>query len=106
MTWDAKQVRALRRALKLTQQELAQELGVRQQTVSEWETGAYAPCGVSARLLDIVAERTGVDYEAGTGPQEDRRARPERRFRRGRAIRGRGGGRRSRTPGARWAWRR
>ena len=73
MTWDAKQVRALRRALKLTQQELAQELGVRQQTVSEWETGAYAPRGASARLLDIVAERTGVDYEAGTGPKEPER---------------------------------
>ena len=62
--WDAARVRALRRALKLTQQQLAEELGVRQQTVSEWETGAYQPRGASARVLDIVAERSGVGYGA------------------------------------------
>jgi DNA-binding transcriptional regulator YiaG len=60
--WDAERVRRLRRALRLTQQELAQQLGVRQQTVSEWETGAYEPRGTSARLLDIVAERAGLRY--------------------------------------------
>jgi len=69
MTWDAKRVRHLRRALKLTQQGLAQELGVRQQTVSEWETGAYAPRGASARLLDIVAERAGVAYGEAAEPK-------------------------------------
>lgn len=60
--WDAGQVRGLRRALGLTQQALALELGVRQQTISEWETGAYAPRGASARLLEMVAERAGVPY--------------------------------------------
>lgn len=65
--WDAARVRALRGALKLTQQQLAEELGVRQQTVSEWETGAYQPRGASARLLDIVAERSRVRYDAGAG---------------------------------------
>src|SRR3954464_9175381 len=64
MTWDGTQVRALRAALQLTQQGLAQQLGVRQQTVSEWETGAYAPRGASARLLDIVAERVNLPYGA------------------------------------------
>lgn len=61
-------MRKLRRALELTQQELARELGVRQQTVSEWETGVYAPRGASARLLDLVAERAGIPY--GERPEE------------------------------------
>jgi DNA-binding transcriptional regulator YiaG len=63
-TWDARTVRALRQQLALTQDELAEELGVRQQTVSEWETGAYRPRGASERLLTIVAERAGFEYEA------------------------------------------
>jgi DNA-binding transcriptional regulator YiaG len=63
-TWDATSVRNLRRHLALTQDELAAELGVRQQTISEWETGAYRPRGASERLLTIVAERAGYDYGA------------------------------------------
>jgi DNA-binding transcriptional regulator YiaG len=55
-------VKRLRQALRLSQQALAQELGVRQQTISEWETGLYAPRGASARLLDLVAERAGIPY--------------------------------------------
>jgi DNA-binding transcriptional regulator YiaG len=54
--WDAGRIRELRRTLQLSQQAFAEELGVRQQTVSEWETGMYAPRGASARLLDLVAE--------------------------------------------------
>jgi DNA-binding transcriptional regulator YiaG len=70
MRWDASRVRRLRQTLRLTQQELAAQLGVRQQTVSEWETGLYQPRGASARLLDIVAERAGVPY--GEGGAEER----------------------------------
>jgi DNA-binding transcriptional regulator YiaG len=51
----------------LTQQQLADELGVRQQTVSEWETGVYRPRGASARLLGIVAERAGFVYDESEG---------------------------------------
>jgi DNA-binding transcriptional regulator YiaG len=60
--WDAGRVRALRRHLGLSQGELAGELGTRQQTVSEWETGQYRPRGTSARLLSIVAEGAGFEY--------------------------------------------
>ncbi len=60
--WDAEQVRALRQHLGLTQQALADELNVRQQTVSEWETGQYRPRGASERLLSMVAERAGFEY--------------------------------------------
>jgi len=60
--WDASSVRALREQLGLTQQELALELNVRQQTVSEWETGQYRPRGASEKLLSLVAERAGLKY--------------------------------------------
>jgi len=64
-TWDAGQVRALRQHLGLSQRGLAEELGTRQQTISERETGLYQPRGTSVRLLTLVAERAGFEYEAG-----------------------------------------
>ena len=56
----------------LTQKGLANELGTRQQTISEWETGMYRPRGASARLLTIIAERATFSYEADSskGKQE------------------------------------
>ena len=65
MGWEKDHIRALRRHLGLTQAELAAELGTRQETISEWETGMYSPRGTSCRLLNIVAERAGFSYEAG-----------------------------------------
>jgi DNA-binding transcriptional regulator YiaG len=64
--WDAERLRTLRRHLGLTQQQLADELGMRQQTISEWETGAYQPRGASTRLLGMIAERAGFGYETGS----------------------------------------
>jgi len=61
--WDRQRIRALRRHLELTQAKLAEELGTRQQTISEWETGMYKPRGTSATLLTIVAERSCFKYE-------------------------------------------
>lgn len=54
--WTAERIAALRAALGLTQAGFAGELGVRQQTVSEWETGRYLPRGASARMLGMLAE--------------------------------------------------
>lgn len=65
--WNAQSVRSLRKHLKMTQQELAEEMGTRQQTISEWETGLYRPRGSSHRLLTIVAERAGFKYGEGKG---------------------------------------
>lgn len=62
--WTREEIRALRRHLNLTQAKLAQELGTRQQTISEWEQGMYRPRGASATLLSIVAERSGFAYTA------------------------------------------
>ncbi len=63
-------MRALRRHLGLSQRQMAAELGTRQQTVSEWETGLYRPRGASARLLTIIAERAGFQYEVGERREE------------------------------------
>lgn len=68
--WAATDVRELRKSLGLTQQAFAEELGVRQQTVSDWETGAYAPRGASVTVLNLVAERAGSAYEPKPGPRD------------------------------------
>jgi len=62
--WNASLVRALRQHLKLSQVEMAQQLGTRQQTISEWETGKYQPRGASSTLLSIVAERASFHYQS------------------------------------------
>lgn len=57
--WDGKLVRALRAHMELSQQELAERMGVRQQTVSEWETGIYSPTRSRSKHLSMVAEGSG-----------------------------------------------
>ncbi len=61
--WNYKKILTLRRHLGLTQRELADRLGTRQQTISEWETGMYQPRGASSTLLSIVAENARFKYE-------------------------------------------
>ena len=60
--WNADTIKALRQHMGLTQQAMSEELGTRQQTISEWETGMYKPRGATRTLLNIVAERTGFVY--------------------------------------------
>ena len=67
VAWNADRVRALRRHLGLTQVKLAEELGTRQATISEWEHGLYRPRGASVRILGLLAERAGFEY----GPRDD-----------------------------------
>jgi DNA-binding transcriptional regulator YiaG len=61
--WDSESIRALRKFMGLTQQQMSEELGTRQQTISEWETGMYRPRGGISRLLTLVAEREGFAYQ-------------------------------------------
>ena len=62
--WDADRVKALRDHLGLTQQQFAEELGVRQQTISEWEVGMYKPRRSTGKYLTLIAERAGFTYKA------------------------------------------
>jgi len=65
--WDAKSIRALRDHLGYTQQQFADEPGIRQQTISEWETEQHRPRGATVTLLDIVAKRAGFVFDDDTG---------------------------------------
>ena len=65
--WDSHHILNLRQHMGLTQRELAERLGTRQQTISEWEKGMYEPRGTSSKLLSIVAEQAKYHYNAGPG---------------------------------------
>ena len=66
--WDSNSIQALRRHLGLTQDQLSEQLGTRQQTISEWETGMYQPRGASAKLLSMIAEKARFKYDASITP--------------------------------------
>lgn len=64
--WDAQRIRALREHMGMTQQQMADELEVRQQTISEWETGVHRPHRSTQKTLSLVAERAGFVYQVET----------------------------------------
>jgi DNA-binding transcriptional regulator YiaG len=61
--WNSAMIKALREHMHMNQAEFAQELGVRQPTISEWETGTYEPKRSSSKLLTLIAERADFKYE-------------------------------------------
>lgn len=68
--WNGDLVRALRDHMGVSQVQLAEELGVRQQTVSEWENDAYTPTRATSKHLSLVAERAGFLYETGAASDD------------------------------------
>lgn len=60
--WTGERIKALREYLHLTQRQMADELQVRQQTISEWETGTRTPHRSSQNMIALFAERAGVPY--------------------------------------------
>ncbi|MGA9533076.1 MAG: helix-turn-helix transcriptional regulator [Anaerolineales bacterium] len=61
--WGPEMIRDLRIRLGINQSELAEMVGVRQQTVSEWENDIYRPTQTRAKLLRRVAERAGFEFK-------------------------------------------
>jgi putative transcriptional regulator len=61
--WSPTAIRALREFMHLTQREMADELEVRQQTISEWETNAHIPHRSMQKTLSMIAERVEFKYE-------------------------------------------
>ncbi|MEO0867417.1 MAG: helix-turn-helix transcriptional regulator, partial [Cyanobacteria bacterium J06642_11] len=49
-------IKALRKHMSLTQAQFAEELGVRRQTVSEWENGVYDPDRSTTKFLALIAQ--------------------------------------------------
>jgi DNA-binding transcriptional regulator YiaG len=74
--WDAASIKALRENMGLSQQALADELGTRQQTISEWETGMYKPRRSTGNYLTLVAERAGFEYAAVSGEESEEEVKP------------------------------
>ena len=72
--WQADNIRTLRSHLGLSQTALSREIGIRQQTISEWETGMYAPRGASVTILTLLAVSSSFQFEPESG--EDDSARP------------------------------
>ena len=62
-SWTPEAIRALREHMGLTQREMADELEVRQQTISEWETNLHRPHRSTQKTLSMIAERAGFRYE-------------------------------------------
>lgn len=57
INWNKIAIRALRKHMGLTQAQFAETLGVRRQTVSEWENGVYLPDRSTVKHLGLVAEK-------------------------------------------------
>lgn len=57
--WKAHEILSLREYLDLNQTQFASLLGVRQQTISEWENGLYEPKRSTCLVLDRIAKEHG-----------------------------------------------
>lgn len=61
--WTGEQIKSLREFAGWSQQELANRLQVRQQTISDWEVGHHHARRSMNRLFQIVAEEVGFPYQ-------------------------------------------
>lgn len=57
-------VKALRRELKMTQEELAHELGITVGTVNRWENGRFRPSKLARATISDCAQRHGLSIDA------------------------------------------
>jgi DNA-binding transcriptional regulator YiaG len=53
-----KQILAIRKSLKLTQQQVADRIGAQRHTVARWETGVNEPKGAYLKALNELATRS------------------------------------------------
>jgi len=68
--WTGDAIRALREHMSLTQREMADELEVRQQTISEWETSLHTPHRSTQKVLSMIAERVDFKYDISGAAEE------------------------------------
>src|SRR2546430_9455792 len=61
-------LRAIRAQLNLTQEQLAERLGVSFATVNRWEAGANEPQRAARDAIALLAEEAGIDVAAGETP--------------------------------------
>jgi DNA-binding XRE family transcriptional regulator len=61
--WTGEQIKTLREFTGWSQQELADRLQVRQQTISDWEVGHHTARRSMSKLLQMIAEEVGFPYQ-------------------------------------------
>lgn len=72
--WTPGRIQGLRTELGMSQTAFAERMGVRQATVSDWETGKQSPSPMARRLLDRIAgakvqEQSDVSQETGSAQE-------------------------------------
>ena len=72
-------LRAIRASLDLTQQQLADRLGVSFATVNRWEGGVTAPQRAARIAINALADEAGVDTAAATADETEAAAQVTRR---------------------------
>ena len=60
----------LRLALKLTQEQLAERLGVTRHTINRWEMGHHKPLPMAKRLLEIIQQEL-INIPASAGERKE-----------------------------------
>jgi DNA-binding XRE family transcriptional regulator len=70
-SWSGEQIKALREFAGWSQQELASQLAVRQQTVSDWEIGQHTARRSMGKLLELIAREVGFPYKTGAREEQD-----------------------------------
>lgn len=71
--WTPGRIQRLRTELGMSQAEFAERMGVRQATISDWETGKQSPSPMARRLLDRIAGARGEESNSsqeGSSTQE------------------------------------
>ncbi|NEQ52715.1 MAG: helix-turn-helix transcriptional regulator [Leptolyngbya sp. SIO3F4] len=68
IVWQQDAIKALRKHMSLTQAQFAKELGVRRQTVSEWENGVYDPDRSTTKFLELIAKQ--AEFQTQTTEQQ------------------------------------
>jgi DNA-binding transcriptional regulator YiaG len=58
IVWKQEAIKALRKHMGLNQAEFAEQVGVRRQTVSEWENGVYDPDRSTTKFLELIAKQS------------------------------------------------
>lgn len=59
--WTPGRIQKLRHGLEMSQEAFAKRMGVRQATISDWETGKQEPSPMARRLLDRIASTAAED---------------------------------------------
>lgn len=66
--WQRDAIRALRKHMSLTQMEFAEQMGVRRQTVSEWENGVYDPDRSTSKFFELLAKTAQFEVPPAENP--------------------------------------